>query len=692
MDYDYTHIKNIVFAGAAGSGKTSLCESLLSITGAVERAGKIENGNTVSDWTDEEIRRKSSVYASLMTIENNGFKYNLIDTPGAFDFEGEEIEGISASDSGIITVSAKSGVKYGTHKAYRLLKKYGKPHMFVVTKIDDENANFNNVLTELKAEFGPSVCPVTVPVIENNNIVSYVNLIEMKAYKYNEKGIAVETDMPTAETSEKMGYRLEGLREAMSEAVAETDEELFEKFFSGEQFTQKELIDGIHKGVKSGIITPVTCCSALKSAGVDMLLKEMELLLPVNLEDDTIIAEDQNYEPFEIEQANPDSPFTAYVFKTVNDAFAGRMSYIKINSGKIKTGDEVFVPDKEEVFKVGKLLHMQGKKQINTSELAAGDIGVILKANINTGNTLCDPSIFAQYDKADFPTPNYSRAVVTDKGSDDSKISSALMKICEEDLTIKFEIDENTREQILSGLGEQHLLSKINEIKDVYDLDLVLKVPKIAYKETIRKKVRVQGKHKKQSGGHGQYGDVWIEFEPSYTDSLIFEERIVGGAVPKNYFPAVEKGISESMKKGVLGGFPVIGVKAILVDGSYHPVDSSEMAFKIAASLAYKEGMKQADPVLLEPIGALKVVTPDKFTGDIIGEINKRRGRINGMQPAKTKGNSVIEAEVPVREMADFATVMRQITQGSGTFTFKHEKYEPLPQNLLKDVLLESED
>lgn len=683
--YESTKIKNIAIAGHAGSGKTSLTEALLYKSGASDRLGKVADGNTVSDYMPEEIKRKCSVYTSLSCFERDGFKVNLLDTPGLFDFAGEMMEGIYASGSVIITVSGKSGVKVGTHKAYDYAVETGKPRMFVVTKLDDENANFNNVLTQLKAEFGPTVCPVVVPVISDRKIVSYVNLIEMKAYKYDENGNAVETDMPTAEVSEKMGYRIDGLIEAVSEAVAETDEALFEKFFSGEPFTQKELIDGIHKGMNEGIITPVTCVSSTTLAGVDMLLKEISLLLPAPDEKEKQIGESAQGDMVEIE-CDENAPLSAFVFKTVADPFVGKMSYIKVFSGKLITGREIVNAESGEREKVGKLMTLNGKKTEEIPEIVCGDIAVAVKMNCRTNDTICDPSRVIKFEKIVFPKPCHKMAVKS-KGGDESKISSAVSKLLSEDLTINYAQDDSTKEMILSSLGGLHLDTTIGRLSRDFGIDVELTVPKVPYKETIRKKVKVQGRHKKQSGGHGQYGDVWIEFEPCVSDELIFEERVFGGAVPKNFFPAVEKGLQESVKKGVLAGFPVVGLKAILVDGSYHPVDSSEMAFKTAAAIAYKEGLRQADPVLLEPIGSLSVTVPDDNTGDVMGELNKRRGRVLGMNPSDKKGMTDIIADVPIAEMSDFTLYLRQTTQGRGYFDLEMARYEQLPPQLVADVI-----
>ena len=684
-EYDVNKVKNIAFAGHNGSGKTSLAEALLFKAGASDRLGKTVDGTTICDYDPEEIKRKISIGTSLASFEYNDFKINLLDTPGLFDFAAEMIEGIRAADTVMITVSAKSGVKVGARKAYDEAVKQGKSKMFVVTKIDDKDANFFNVLTELKTVFGPTVCHVVVPVISNGSIVEYVNLIGMKAYKYDGKGNPVETEMPTAEISEKFEYRIDGLVAAVSEAVAETSDELMEKFFEGEAFTQKELIDGIHEGMNRGIITPVVCTSAADLSGIDMLLKEIELLLPAPNE----VYPAEAYTPAKdiVEIAcDKNAPLSAFVFKTIADPFVGKMSMIRVMSGKLSANSDVINAATGSTEKIGKLYSLCGKKQTEVSCACAGDIVVASKITANTGDTLSDPSKIVQFAAMDFPKPCYSMTVKAKTQGDEAKISTSIQRLIEEDPTLTYTQDDSTKEQILSGLGEQHIEVAAAKLKSKFGVEINLTVPKIAYKETIRKKVKVEGKHKKQSGGHGQYGHVWIEFEPCVSDTLVFEEKVFGGAVPKNYFPAVQKGLEDSVKKGVLAGCPVVGLKAILVDGSYHPVDSSEMAFKTAASIAYKEGLRQADPVMLEPIGELKVTAPDDNTGDIMGELNKRRGRVLGMEPV-SHGVTLIQAEVPVREMHDFAMYLRQTTRGLGSFTFDFLRYEQLPANLLAEVI-----
>lgn len=677
------HIKNIALAGHHGSGKTSLAEALLYCAGASDRLGKIADGTTVCDYDPEEIKRKGSISTTLASFTYEDNKVNLLDTPGILDYAGEMQSGIAAADTVMITVSAKSGVHVGTKKAYAAAQAMGKSTMFAITKIDDKDANFFNVLTELKTVFGPTVCPVVVPVIQNGEIVSYVNLIEMKAYKYDDKGKAVEVGLPEGEITEKE-YRLEGLVAAISEAVAETDDALMEKFFEGEAFTQKELIDGIHNGMNNGMITPVVCTSALTLAGVDMLLKEVGLLLPAADEVPAAQAV-ANDDMIEI-TCDASAPLAALVCKTVADPFVGKMSYLKVLSGTIASEMTVINSRTGAEEKIGKLYNLLGKKQTEVKSASAGDIVAAVKISANTGDTLCAAARVAAAEMPAFPHACYSMAVRAKAQGDEAKISAGMQRLVEEDPTLTYEQDPLTKEMILSGLGEQHLEIAVAKLKAKFGAEVKLSEPQVAYRETIRKKVEAEGKHKKQSGGHGQYGHVKIAFEPCVSDTLIFEEKVFGGSVPKNYFPAVEKGLQDAVKKGVLAGCPVVGLKAILLDGSYHPVDSSEMAFKMAASIAYKEGMKNADPVMLEPISTLNVTAPDDNTGDIMGELNKRRGRVLGMEPAG-KGETTITAEVPVREMHDFAMYLRQVTRGMGSFTMEFLRYEPLPANLLSEVI-----
>lgn len=679
-NYDCAHIKNIALAGHSASGKSALCEALLYKAGVTDRLGKAQDGNTVSDYTPIEIAKKCSIYTSLSYYERDGFKVNILDTPGLFDYASGMIEGIHAADCVLITVSAKSGIHVGTKKAYDCAHDHKTPKMFVVTKIDDENANFSNVLTNLKTEFGSTVCPLVVPLIKDHKVISYYDILDQKNYKYGPKGERVDAGEP------EPTYRIDGWLEAIAEAVAETDEDLMMKFLEGEKFTREELIDGVHNGVANGLITPVACVSSSTLEGTDILLDLITKLIPNPSETGAVVAHDANGEKTWIcyEQ---DAPLSAFVFKTVADPFVGKMSYMKVMSGKLESGKQVVNATTGANEKVGKLLALVGKKQEEVQYANAGDIVVATKMSVNTNDTICDASRVIAFDKLTFPNPCYSLAVRAKSQGDESKIGTAMQRLLEEDLSLSYKQDDVTYELILSGLGEQHIESTLSKLKSGFGVEVNTSVPKVSYKETIRKKVKVQGKHKKQSGGHGQYGDVWIEFEPCDSDGLVFEENVFGGAVPRNFFPAVEKGLQDCMKKGVLAGFPVVGVKATLVDGSYHDVDSSEMSFKMAASIAFKEGMKLANPILLEPIDMLSVTVPDENTGDMMGELNKRRGRVLGMAPAAKKGNTTIEAEVPESEVHDFAMLVRQMTRGRGEFTLSKLRYEQLPAMLVDDVI-----
>ena len=664
-------IRNIALTGHSGSGKTSLTEALLFKAGATDRLGKVADGNTVS------------VSTSIAPFAWGSTKINLIDTPGLFDFAGETVQGVRAAESLLICVSGKSGVDVGTEKAYKMAKDASKATMFFVSKLDADHADFYKVFEELKATFGPTVCPIVVPYVEDREVKSYINLIDMKAYTYDEKGEPHEVEMPD------FGHRLDGLTAAVSEAVAETDEALFEKYFSGEQFTRDEIIRGVHTGVTNGSISPVLCGCTTNLQAIDMLLDGIVDLLPSPWEKGGEVAVDADGEPVEV-VCTDEAPLAAYVFKTIADPFIGKLSYIKVISGKLSADMTPINSRTGQPERLGKIIYVRGKKQEDTAYITAGDIGAVTKlAATETGDALCDPKKVLNFDPINFLKPCLQMAIKTEAKGDESKIASGLQRLMEEDPTIAYENNAETHQQLVSGLGEQHLDVLVSKLKNKFGVSVSLEVPRVAYRETIRKKVKVQGKHKKQSGGHGQFGDVWIEFEPTVGDGLVFEEKVFGGAVPKSFFPAVEKGLQDCVKHGVLAGYPVVGLKATLVDGSYHPVDSSEMSFKMAASIAYKNGMPEASPVLLEPIGNLKVYVPDSNTGDIIGDLNKRRGRVLGMNPS-ADGLQEIEADVPMSEMSDFATAIRSMTQGRGYFTFDFARYEQLPSNLEAKVIEEA--
>lgn len=681
--YLAARIRNIALTGHSDSGKTSLAEALLFKAGASDRLGKTSEGNTVCDFDPEEIKRKVSVCTAVAPFAWGSTKINLIDTPGLFDFAGEAAQGVRAAESLLIAVSGKSGVDVGTEKAYKMAKDLSKATLFFVSKLDVEHSDFYKVFEELKSTFGPSVCPVVVPYVEDQQVKCYINLIDMKAYTYDDKGEAHEVDMPD------FGHRLDGLTAAVSEAVAETDESLFEKYFSGEQFTRDEIIRGVHTGVTNGSISPVLCGCSTNLQGIDMLLDCIVDLLPSPWEKGAEVAVDAEGEPVEV-PCTDEAPLAAYVFKTIADPFVGKLSYVKVISGKLAADSAPINSRTGQPERLGKIIYIRGKKQEDTAYITAGDIGAVTKlAATETGDALCDPKKVLSFDPIHFPHPCLTMAIKAEAKGDEAKIASALQRLMEEDPTLAYENNAETHQQLISGLGEQHLDVLVSKLKNKFGVSVSLEVPRVAYRETIRKKVKVQGKHKKQSGGHGQFGDVWVEFEPTVGDDLVFEEKVFGGAVPKSFFPAVEKGLQDCVKHGVLAGYPVVGLKATLVDGSYHPVDSSEMSFKMAASLAYKAGMPQASPVLLEPIGNLKVYVPDSNTGDIIGDLNKRRGRVLGMNPAND-GLQEIEADVPMSEMSDFATAIRSMTQGRGYFTLEFARYEQLPSNLEAKVIEEA--
>lgn len=683
-NYDSKHILNIALAGHKGSGKTSVAESMLYLTGNVSRLGKIEEGNTSLDYDPEEVKRKSSVLTAVAPVEWKNTKINLIDTPGLFDFAGGIAEGMRAAESVLVVVSGKDGVDVGTEKVVNMATEMGKTKMFFVNGLCDESARFYRVFEDLKTVFGPAVCPVVVPYINDGKAEVYVNLFEYRAYKYSEGGKVEPTDMPD------LGTRFDGLREAIKEAVAETSEELLEKFIEGEEFTPEEIILGVSQGVREGTIIPVFCGDAHNTYGIDQLLNSLVWLAP-KAESGTEIGSDVNGEPVEV-TVNSDGVPTAIVFKTVIDPFVGKLSYIKVLSGKISTDTPLVNMRTGANERVTKVLTVKGKKQEDTPFISAGDIGAIPKlSDTLSGDTLCSPLRKVTLDGIDYPVANFSMAVYADSKDDEEKITQGILKLIEEDPTIKYVHNHETHERVVTGLGEQQLDVIVSKLKSKYNIDVKLKKPKVAYRETIRGTVKVQGRHKKQSGGHGQFGDVWIEFSPSDSDGLEFTQTVVGGSVPKGFFPAVEKGLQDSMKKGPLAGYPVVGVKANLYDGSYHPVDSSEMSFKMAASIAFKNGITQAKPTLLEPIGSLKVTVPETHTGDIMGEVTKRRGRVIGMD-STPNGMQVIEAEVPMAEMGDFNTFIKQVTQGRGSFTLDFARYEDAPANVAEKVIADSKE
>lgn len=680
--YEANNILNIALAGHSGAGKTSLAEAMLYLSGGIDRIGKISDGNTVCDFDSEEIKRKSSVSLAVAPTEWKNYKLNIIDTPGLFDFEGGTYEGARAAETLLIAVSGKDGVCSGTEKAVKIAEQNNLTKVFFVNGLCDEDARFYRVFEQLKASFGPAVCPVVVPFIQDGKAECYVNILEYKAYLYK-NGKITTVPMPN------MGDRFEGLRTAIYEAVAETSDEMFEKYFSGEAFTPEEVIVGVSKGVKEGTIIPVFCGDAQLTYGIEQLLNGLIWLAPNAMEKSSETALDTSGNLIDI-MVNSNGTANAIVFKTVSDAFVGKLSYVKVISGKISADTPLINMRTGATERITKILSIKGKKQEDCDYISAGDIGAIPKLQSTlTGDTLCSPIRKVTLKGINYPTPCFNMAIVPTVKGEEDKIVQAITKIIEEDPSLKLENNKETHQMIIKGYGEQHLDVVISKLKNRFNVEATLEKPKVAYRETIKKKVSVQGKHKKQTGGHGQFGDVWIEFEPYSEGEFEFAERVVGGAVPKGYFPAVEKGIREAILKGSLAGYPVVNIKATLYDGSYHPVDSSEMAFKMAAGIACRTALPMAKPVLLEPIGLLRVTVPDVNMGDIMGEVTKRRGRVLGMQSAE-RGYQVIEADVPMGEMHDFSTFIRQCTQGRGYFTFDFENYEEVPQQIADKIIANS--
>ena len=682
--YDTSKIKNFCFLGHGNAGKTSLAEAMLYTAGNIDRMGRTQDGNTVTDFDPEEIKRKFSISTALAACEWNGAKFNIIDTPGYFDFVGEVQEAIRVTDAAIIVLSGKSGLTVGAEKAWKYCDERGIPRIVFINKVDDERVDYQKVLGQLKEKYGKKIAPFQLPIREGDKITGFVNVVEGEARKFDGNR-TITADMP-----EGLEDELEPLREMINEAVAESSEELMDKYFSGEAFTLPETYEALRAGVAEGDIVPVLCGSALHKLGISSLMNAIHAYFPSpNSKDEFIMAEKKDGTSSRL-KADVSDPLSALVFKTIADPYVGKMSYFRVYSGVLTQDTTVYNLNKDTNEKIGKIYVMQGKKQIEVERLNAGDIGAVTKlANTATGDTLSGITNPIKLEGIDFVKPNMSLAVVSKVKGDEDKIAQGLIKLMEEDKTFKLEKNKETGQQILKGLGDQHIDVIMSKLKNKFGVEASFEAPKVAYREAIRKKVKVEGKHKKQSGGHGQYGHVWIEFEPSETEGLTFEEKVFGGSVPKGYFPAVEKGLQECMQHGVLAGYPVVGLKATLVDGSYHDVDSSEMAFKIAASLAYKAGLEQASPVLLEPIGHLKVTVPDSNTGDIIGDINKRRGQMLGMTPMGD-GTTMIEGEIPVAEMHTYASDLRSMTQARGSFEFEFERYQEAPQNVADKIIAES--
>ncbi len=678
--YAPDQIRNIALAGHASKGKTTLLEAMLHLAGATERAGKVADGNTVTDFDAEEKKRHISMASAVASIEYKSKKLNFIDTPGLFDFEQGAFEGLRAAETAVIVVSARSGLAVGAEKAFKNAGSRRMARVLVTTKMDDDRADFYKSFNGIVAKFGTAACPVVVPIISGGKVAAYYNMIDGKAYAYAD-GKRTESDAQPDDAP-----RFAAVQAVFTEAVASADEELMEKYFEGEELTPEEKIRGLKSGVADGSIIPVFALSGLAETACDLLLDFLAEVCPAPKSE---YAADADGEPIEL-TPDPNGPLAAVCFKTVADPFIGKLSYFKVISGKITAATPAYNARTGKEERMGKLVSVFGAKQTDISELSAGDIGAVTKlGGFATGDTLCSAGQVVTLDGVHIPSATYAMAVEVAKKGEEEKVASGLSRLCEEDPSLHFGVNNETHQQILSGLGEQHLDVAMARLKSKFGVEATLVQPRVAYRETITMKVSAQGRHKKQSGGHGQFGDVFIEFEPYDTEELVFAERVVGGAVPKNFFPAVEKGLRESMQKGVLAGYPMVGVKATLFDGSYHPVDSSEMSFKTAASLAYKEGIPKAMPVLLEPILTVTATVNDEAMGDVIGDINKRRGRVLGMTPSGD-GSQEILAEVPESEMSTFSTAMRQMTQGRGSFTTAFARYDRCPEHIAHKLQAEA--
>lgn len=675
--YTTDKIRNVVLLGHGGCGKTSLAEAMAYLGGLTSRMGKVSDGNTLSDYGKEEQKRQISISTSVIPIEWDGVKINLLDTPGFFDFAGEVEEAASAADAAIIVVSGKAGIEAGTKKAWELCEKYKLPRFVFVTDMDLDNASFKQVVEEMTDMYGKKMAPFHLPIRENEKFVGYVNVISETANRWQGKEV-VECEIP-----EYNKPNLQLYRDTLMEAVAETSEEMMERYFGGETFSEAEIRSALRANVMDGSIVPMSMGSSILCQGVYTLLDDIVKYFPspenrecagINLKTNEIFQADYDFSKAK----------SAYVFKTIVDPFIGKYSLIKICSGVFKTDDLIYNNDKEVEEKISKLYVLSGNKPIEVPELHAGDIGAIAKLTAaRTGNTLSTKATTIKYGKADIPVPyTYMRYKPKNK-NDVDKISQSLQKLTHEDLTLKVVNDTENRQTLLYGMGDLHLEIVASRLLNEYKVEIELVKPKVAFKETIKKNSDVEYKYKKQSGGHGQYGHVKMKFSPSGDNEtpFVFEQEVVGGAVPKNFFPAVEKGLQESVIKGPLAAYPVVGVKAVLYDGSYHPVDSSEMAFKMATIQAFKKGFMEAHPVLLEPIVALKVTVPEEYTGDIMGDLNKRRGRVLGMNPA-SGGKQVIEADIPMMELFGYCTVLRSMTGGSGDYSYEFSRYEQAPSDI----------
>lgn len=676
--YTTDKIRNVVLLGHGGAGKTSLVEAMAYLSGITNRMGKISDGNTISDYDKEETKRLFSINTSVVPIIWDDVKINILDTPGYFDFVGEVEEAVSAADAAIIVVSGKNGIEVGTKKAWEICEKYKLPRMVFVTDMDIDNASYRQVVTDLQELYGKKIAPFHLPIRENEEFVGYVNVLQQRAKRWTADGNVEKTEVPEY-SKENLGI----CREALMEAVAETSEEFMDRYFNGEEFSEDEIRQVLRVNVAEGSIVPVLMGSNILARGMYTLMVDIVKYLPSpeKRECTGINAKTNEVYPANYDFAKPKS---AYVFKTIVDPFIGKYSLIKVNSGVLKADDVLYNQHKDVEEKIGKLYVLRGNKPEEVTELHAGDIGALAKlSKVTTTDTLSTKANPVLYIRTQISTPYTCMRYKAKNKGDEDKISQTLQKLMQEDLTLKNVNDSENGQTLLYGMGDLHLEVTASKLLEKYKVEIELTKPKVAFRETIRKKADVEYKYKKQSGGHGQYGHVKMTFEPSgdLETPYVFEQTVVGGAVPKNYYPAVEKGLAEAVLKGPMAAYPVVGVKAVLYDGSYHPVDSSEMAFKTAAIQAFKKGFMEASPVLLEPISSLKVIVPDKYTGDVMGDLNKRRGRVLGMNPIDG-GKQEILADVPTMELYGYTTSLRAITGGSGDYSYEFARYEQAPSDI----------
>ncbi|MCI5624313.1 MAG: elongation factor G [Clostridiales bacterium] len=673
MSYSVQNIRNVCLLGHSGNGKTALAESMLYLTGVIDRMGRAADGNTVCDYDPEEIKRQISITTSVAPIEYKGCKINILDTPGGFDFAGETIAALRAADAAIIVCSAKDGLSVGLEKAWKYCEERNMPRFIYISKVDEDNSDYNATFEKLREKYGNKVAPVVVPIWdENKKVTGIIDVLNKRAFEM-QNGKRVEIEIPEGKESVITEFN-----DALKESVAETSEEFMDKFFGGEDFTYSEMIQGLRQGVRELSLFPVLCGSAVANLGTLMLLDHIADLLPNPMEGNyhKATTQDGETEPFVV---SPGGVPTAFVFKTVSDQY-GKYSFIKVLSGEI-TSDLSLIDSRTGTSeKLGRLYNMRGKKAEEVKVLSCGDIGAIGKMDrVKTGDTLCDPRKVVSLKELPFAEPCYSVAIAPKTRGQDDKVAQGLNRLNEEDPSFYTVNNAETHQMVIYAAGDIQVDVLVSKLKSRFNVDAELKTARVPYREKIRKTVSKQGRHKKQTGGSGQFGDVWIRFEPNpEQEEVVFAEEVFGGSVPRNFFPAVEKGIKEAVVHGPLAGYPVVNLKAVLYDGSYHPVDSSEIAFKTAAQLAYKAAMPEANPVLLEPVGELKVTVPDSYMGDVIGDLNKRRGRVMGMTPTEN-GEQVIEAEVPMAEMMTYAIDLRAMTQSRGSYTFHFVRYEDCP-------------